>query len=107
MKRKKLELFVDKLNIYLMGANDDVVSIENINTNDIEQYNIHFKDTVIFDNDILEFKGKEANFKFNVNNLGVDDFKIDFGYYECAYDEFTIKYQDNLYRFTFENTLFF
>ena len=103
MKNKKLRLFVDKLNIYLCCANDfDIVSKENDNS--IEQYNLYFKDEAILNNDILEFKGKEVNFKFNIDDI--EEFKIDFGGYEVDTDEFYIKYKGYIYRFTFENTLF-
>lgn len=101
MKNEKLKLFIDKLNIYLSCANDfDIVSKENDNS--IEQYNLHFKDEAILNNDILEFRGKEVNFKFNIDDI--EEFKIDFGGYEVDTDEFYIKHKGYIYTFVFEST---
>lgn len=103
MNIEALKDFTNKLNIYLLfDVGNGTYSKENKNS--IEGWHIYFKDEFILNDDILEFKGKEANFKFNINDI--EEFKIDYGYYETEYDEFIIKHKEDIYRFTFENTFY-
>ena len=61
-------------------------------------------DTVIFD----ELLGEYNYFYSNItrNTKDIKEFKIDYGYYETEIDEFYLKYQEDIYRFTFENTFY-
>ena len=103
MNIEALKDFTNKLNIYLLcDVGNGTYSKESKNS--IESWNINFKDEFILNNNTLEFRGNEANFKFNINDISKLD--IDYGYYETEYDEFIIKHKEDIYRFAFPNIFY-
>lgn len=98
-----LKDFVTRLNINI-SCDIELGYYSKENENSIEGWHIYFKDEFILNDDILEFKGKEANFKFNINDISKLD--IDYGYYETEYDEFIIKHKEDIYRFAFPNIFY-